>query len=301
MRSILIGSVGSSKVLLEEMIKVNFPIDMVYSLDEKYSLNVSGYEPIHELAEANNIPYRKFRKINDEEHVNEIKNINPDYIFVIGLSQLVKREIIDSAKKGVIGFHPTPLPKYRGRAALVWQILLGVTESECSLFFIDEGMDSGDIIGQEKYTITEEDYVIDVIYKSREALKTLSRRVLPKIKDGSIKPMRQNEEEATYLLKRTPEDGVINWNEPISNIYRLIRATSKPFPGAFSYYDGKIKTIFWKAECIENTKYIGIPGQIANISNEFIDIVCVDGLLRVHHLETNEDVKFIIGHKFNKS
>ncbi|MBA2175357.1 methionyl-tRNA formyltransferase [Halobacillus locisalis] len=298
MRAILIGSVGSSKVVLEEIIKVNFPIDMVYSLDEKYSTNVSGYEPIHELAEANNIPYRKFRKINDAEHVKEIQEISPDYIFVIGLSQLVKKDIISAAKKGVIGFHPTALPKYRGRAALVWQILLGVTDAKCSLFFIDEGIDSGDIIGQERYSIKETDYVINVMNNSREALRTLSNKVLPQIMNESIQPKSQNEEEATYLLKRTPEDGEINWSKPISDIYRLIRATSKPFPGAFSDYDGESKTIFWRAECLENSKYVGVPGQIANITDEYIDIVCIDGLLRVQEIETINDVKFIVGHKF---
>lgn len=298
MKSILIGSVGSSKVMLEQMISLNFPIDMVYSLDEKYSDNISGYEPIHELATVNHIPYRKFRKINDEKHVKEIEEINPDYIFVIGLSQLVSNEIIDAATKGVIGFHPTALPKHRGRAALVWQILLGVKESKSSLFFIDEGIDSGDILGQVKYTIEETDYVIDVMNKSREALQTLSKKVLQQIMKGTLQPVPQNEEEATYLLKRVPIDGKVNWDESISNIYRLIRATSRPFPGAFSNYDGKIKTIFWKAECLENNKYVGIPGQIANISDCFIDIVCIDGLLRVYHFETSEESKFIVGHKF---
>ena len=99
---------------------------MVFSLDEKYSKNVSGYYPIHKIAEENGIPYHKFRKINEEENINLIKEISPDYIFVIGLSQLIDKEIIDSAKKGVIGYHPTPLPKFRGRAAIPWQILLGI-------------------------------------------------------------------------------------------------------------------------------------------------------------------------------
>lgn len=298
MKSILIGSVGSSKVLLEEMIKINFPIDMVYSLDEKYSENVSGYEPIHELAEYNHIPFRKFRKINDEEHVKEIMEINPDYIFVIGLSQLVKKEIIDAAKKGTIGFHPTPLPKHRGRAALVWQVLLGVRDTKCSLFFIDEGMDSGNVIGQEEYVIEDFDYAKDVQRKCREAFKRLIKRVLPQMLDDTIKSVQQNDDEATYLLKRTPEDGLINWNEPVEKIQRLIRAVSKPYPGAFSKYDGLHKVIFWRAEYMKNEKYVGFPGQIANKTNDYIDIVGIDGLLRVYEYENIEGVRLIPGYKF---
>lgn len=298
MKTVLIGSVGSSRTILEEMIKTNFPINMVFSLDEKYSRNVSGYYPLHRIAKENNIPYRKFKKINDLEHVNIIKEINPDYIFVVGLSQLIDKEIINSAKIGAIGFHPTPLPKFRGRAATVWQILLGVKNTKCSLFFIDEGIDSGDIIDQEGYIIEDTDYASDVGIKCREAFQKLIKRALPKILEGSLQPVKQNENEATYLLKRTPEDGEINWNEPVEKIQRLIRAVSRPYPGAFSNYDGKNKTIFWKADYIENKKYIGLPGQIANKTKDYIDIVCIDGLLRVYDYENIGNVKVIEGHKF---
>lgn len=298
MKTILIGSVGSSRLILEEMLESNFPIEMVFSLDEKYSNNVSGYYPIHEIAEKHEVSFRKFRKINDPEHISTIKEINPDYIFVIGLSQLVSKNIIEAAKKGVIGYHPTPLPKFRGRAAMAWQILLGVRETKCSLFFIDEGMDSGDIIGQEEYIIQDTDYIADVGVKSKKALKNLTKRVLPQLLDGSIKPIKQNEEEATYLLKRTPEDGLIDWNESVERIQRLIRAVSKPYPGAYSRYDGEQKVIFWKADFIENKKYIGTPGQIAAKTSEYIDIVCNDGLLRVYEYESKADVKLVSGHKF---
>ncbi|AQQ54212.1 methionyl-tRNA formyltransferase [Planococcus lenghuensis] len=298
MKTIVIGSVGSTKALIEEMIDINFSVDMIFSLDEKYSANVSGYEPIHELAFVNNIPYRKFKNINDEQHIDVIKQISPDYIFVIGLSQLVKKEIIDLASKGTIGFHPTPLPKHRGRAALVWQIILDVKNTKCSLFFIDEGMDSGDIIAQEDYQISELDYASDVQLKCHEAFRKLIKKTLPKLLENSIVPLKQNEKEATYLLKRTPEDGRIDWNKSSRDIQRLIRAVSKPYPGAFSFYKGKYKCTIWKADFFKNPKYIGFPGQIANIKNGYFDIVCKDGLLRVYEYELEITQELIVGQKF---
>lgn len=298
MKSILIGSVDSSRLVLEEMIASNFPIDMVFSLHEQYSKNVSGYEPIHELAKEFNIPYVKFKNINDESNVKLIESLKPDFIFVIGLSQLVSKEIINLAKKGTIGFHPTPLPKYRGRAPIVWQILLGVQESKCTLFFIDEGTDSGDIIAQEDYFIGEQDYAMDVQVNSNKALKRLLHKVLPKILDGSFQRIKQDEDEATYLLKRTPEDGMINWNNPVASIQCLIRAVSKPYPGAYSLYQNKHKFIFWKADILENSKYYGIPGQIVNSTAEFIDVICVDGILRVYDYTNLDNVKITVGNKF---
>lgn len=297
MKSILIGSVGSSKQMLEAMIEVGFPITCVFSLDEEASSNVSGYQPIHEIAERNGIAYKKFKKINDRENAEIIRRIAPDYIFVIGLSQLVKKEIIDSAKFGVVGFHPTALPKMRGRAANVWQILLGVHDTKVSLFFIDDGIDSGDILGQETYIIEDTDYAEDVEKKINDALARLSRRVLTQIMDGTIVPVKQNEDEATYLLRRVPDDGLIDWNKPIKEIHTLIRAVSKPYPGAFGMYDGKHKLILWRAEMFKNKKYIGMNGQIASITNSHIDIVCADGLLRISDYENVDKVELFVGHK----
>ncbi len=297
MKSILIGSVGSSKVVLDQMIRKGFPVNMVFSLDEHYSEKVSGYEPIHEVAIRQGLPYKKFRRISDEENKALIQEIAPDYIFVIGLSQLIPQEIIDMAKAGVIGFHPTPLPKFRGRAALVWQVLLGVHDTKCSMFFIDKGIDSGDILGQEPYVIEETDYVGDVKIKLLAALEKLADRVLSQIMEGALSPVKQNEEEATYLLMRTPEDGKINWKEPGKNIFRLIRAVSKPYPGAFGMYDGEHKIILWRAGLIENKHYIGIPGQICKITEDYFDVLCVDSILRVTEFDNMDRVKLRVGHK----
>lgn len=297
MRSVLIGSVGSSKEMLLAMIETGFPISHVFSVDEQYSKDISGYEPIHLIAEENNIPFTAIHKINDAENVKLINDIAPDFIFVIGFSQLVKKEIIQAAKVGVVGFHPTPLPQMRGRAANVWQVLLGVHETKCSLFFIDEGIDSGDVLGQQEYVIEDTDYAYDVGRKIDAAASILFCRVLKEIKDGTYKPVKQNEEEATYLLKRGPEDGQIDWTDSVENIHRLIRAVSRPYPGAFGMYDGKHQVIIWKADVCENKKYVGLNGQIAEINGNEMLIVCKDGLLKVIDYENVDQVKLFVGHK----
>ena len=297
MKAVLVGSVISSRIVLEEMIRIGFPVEMVFSLDEKYSENVSGYSPIHELAEENGIPYKKFRRISDEENIEIIKSIEPDYVFVIGLSQLVDKRILDIPSKGCVGFHPTPLPKFRGRAAMVWQVLLGVHETKCSMFMLDEGMDSGDILGQEDYIIEDTDYARDVEAKLCVALRKLSARVLPRLADGSIVPVPQNEDEATYLLIRRPEDGLIDWKEPVEKVHRLIRAVSQPYPGAFGMYDGEHKVIIWRAEIMENKRIIGIPGQICAIGEGWFDVLGPDGIIHVTDFENVDNVKMFVGHK----
>jgi len=298
MKTIVIGSVVSSEVVLQKMIESNYPVDYVFSLDEQYAKDVSGYRPIHKLARQNQIPYKTFRKIEDSKNVEIIRQLKPDYIFVVGLSQLVKSDILEAASKGVIGFHPTPLPKFRGRAAMVWQVLLGGHESKCTMFLLDEGMDSGDILIQEPYIIEDTDYAKDIERKMCDAIGRMTEKLLPQLLEGTIQPVKQKEEEATYLLKRTPEDGRIDWGQPSEKIQRLIRAVSRPYPGAFSDYDGKHKVIFWKADYLENKKYYGISGQIAAVTEKYLDIVCEDGLLRVYDYENIDEVRLLAGHKF---
>ena len=297
MKTVLIGAVTTTRRVLETMIEVNFPISYVFSLDDAVSENVSDYDPIFKTAEKYSVPYKKFKKINDEENVKIIKELEPDYIFVVGLSQLVKDEIIKAAKKGVVGFHPAPLPKYRGRATNVWQQLLGVKESAVSVFFIDDGIDSGDILAQEPYYIGEDDYCQDVLDKIDEAAIIAMKKVLIGLKEGTLIPIKQDDYKATYTLKRSPEDGLIDWSKPIKEIHLFIRAISHPYPGAFANYDGKSKIIIYKADILPNNTYIGFNGQIAYIGEDYFDVVCKDGLLRVIEFDNVDKVKMLAGHK----
>lgn len=297
MKVVVIGAVVSTKIVLEQLIASDFEVLMVFSLDESVSENVSGYYPLHKIAEKNNIPYKCYTHINDEYNIEIIERLEPDYIFAVGFSQLIGERILKSAKKGVIGFHPTPLPKFRGRAAMVWQVLLGVRETKCTMFFMDQGVDSGDIIAQEEYIIGENDYAEDIEKKLLEAIIPLTNKVINKLHSFPVDTIKQNEQEATYLLKRTPEDGLIDWEKPVEEIYRLIRAVSRPYPGAFSNYDGLYKIIIWRAEILENNKYYGLPGQIAEVNDSSILVVGKDGLINITDYSNVDNVKLIVGHK----
>ncbi|MDD3138960.1 MAG: methionyl-tRNA formyltransferase [Lachnospiraceae bacterium] len=301
MKAILIGSVSSSRIMLEEMIKCNFPIAYVFGLDENRAECVSGYESLCDLADRYNIPSKSFININDSRNYDIICKEQPDYIFVIGLSQIIKKELINIAKIAVVGCHPAPLPKYRGRAVVVWQMLMGESESQCTLFKIDEGMDSGPIIGKETYLIGKDDYAIDVQNNINAAFHKLCARVLKEMKDGKVTLTEQDESKATYCLVRREEDGQICWNDSADKIQCLIRAISEPYPGAFSFYEGKHKVFFDKARVIKGDQYMGLSGQIVQKTNEYIDILTSDGILRVEkYRNTNEECRLLVGHKFKE-
>lgn len=295
--TVFIGSVISSRVALETLIEQGVKIDLVCSLEEEAAANVSDYYPLHRVAEKFQLPYIKFKKINSEDVMQRIRAVQPDFIFVIGLSQIIASDILNMAKEYAIGFHPTPLPKYRGRAALPWMILLGERKLKVTLLKLDEGMDSGDIICQYPYEIEDSDYAADVYDKVCQAMRQGLIQCLPAIYNDSVMFLPQKEEEATYLLIRRPEDGRIEWKRTAAEIARLVRAASRPYPGAFTtYYDEKL--VIWKAYALENQRYIGLPGQIAWIRDSGeIGVVTEDGILVITEYE-HEGKRLTTGHKF---
>jgi methionyl-tRNA formyltransferase len=197
-----------------------------------------------------------------------------------------------------IGFHPTPLPKHRGRAAIPWQIILGVEESKVSLFKLDEGMDAGDIIAQYPYKIEKSDYAFDVYDKVCDAMVGALNECLLKMYSDKVEFITQNHYDATYLLVRRPEDGRIEWDNSAGDIEILIRATSKPYPGAFGVYKEK-HVVIWKARVERNTQYIGIPGQIAFINGYEIGVITNNEIVIIEEYEIENSVnRFIVGHKF---
>lgn len=293
---VFIGSVDSSNVALKTLLEEHIHIDLVCSLSPEKARNVSDYCPIHQTAEENKIPYLLFHNINDSDIVEKIKKIEPDYIFVIGLSQIIKKELIDIPKQFVIGFHPTALPRYRGRAALPWEILLREKESSATFFQIDQGMDSGNILFQEKYTIESMDYAFDVYRKVVEALAIALRKNIYKLLNGEIIPQPQSEKGSSYLLIRRPYDGILDWGKSTEYILRVIRATSHPYPGAYAYI-GEKKIILYRAEEYELKKhYIGYNGQIAEItSDNDLIILTSDGSIKVTEYLLEDTAKVFVG------
>lgn len=295
---VFIGSVASSERALRILYEEHVYIALVCSLNREKANNVSDYYPLHKTANELGLPYLLFDNINEEKTVKAIQLIEPDYIFVVGLSQIVKEELLHSAKIFSVGFHPTPIPRYRGRAALSWQILLEERESAVTFFRLDQGMDSGDVLFRESYLIDKEDYVTDLYKKVLDAMEKGLRKNIHLLLDGTIVAEPQKEEDASYLLIRRPYDGILDWRKNTEELLRIIRATSHPYPGAFSYIKGK-KIVFYRAERFKSSKkYIGYNGQVAEVDIDGnLIILTVDGAIKITEYKTEEPLQINIGNR----
>lgn len=278
-RIVLAGSVNSSRKTLEKLIQYNMDIAGVLALSPEVSENVSGYVDLGKIAEVNNLNFKYFKHINSDDTREFVRSCRPDYMFVIGLSQLVKKTLLDIPKIGSVGFHPTRLPEGRGRAAVAW-LILGEAKGAATYFLMGEGMDDGPILAQEEFEVSREDYASDVIDKIMEKADDCLDKLLPAMKKGVVNSSPQQHEHATFLGKRNPEDGLIDWSDSAEEIHKLIRAVSAPLPGAYTYF-GDTKIVVKRAELLFENNHTGVTGGLLKSDKKGVLVQTGEGLLRL--------------------
>jgi len=286
MKIAFIGGVKFSLELLTHILKKGWSVSIVFSYDDSKKKFYSDFVSFEKITNEYHIKHLKVNNINDPENLNFLKKINPDLILVMGWSQLLKAEIIKIPKLGVIGSHPTELPKYRGRAPLPWSIIKNLKESALTFFYIQESIDDGDILDQRKFEITQNDDATSLYQKMTNLGKQMLIDNLLLIEKGEGKRTKQDPKKFIESWpKRIPEDGKINWSKTAKEIHTLIRATTHPYPGAFSFFKNK-KFIIWKAT-LSDEKSEGI-GKIMSINSARVKIGTGKGCIIVHNATLND-------------
>jgi methionyl-tRNA formyltransferase len=216
--------------------------------EEKWFLSV------RELAEEYDLPIYSPEELREEE-ASLIRGLRPDLIFSFSYRAVIPVSILESAPLGAFNIHGALLPRYRGRACINWVVLNGETETGVTLHHMTARVDEGRIVDQEAVRIDDDDTAHDVFKKMIPAARTVLRRSLPAILEGAAHGRKQDESRAEYFGRRRPEDGLIDWSKPARGIHNLVRAVTHPFPGAFTYLNGR-KLFIWRThphpeeECI---------------------------------------------------
>src|SRR5919197_2277841 len=221
--------------------------------------------------------------VNSPETIAAVREVEPDLIFIVGWSQLVLDEFIGLARHGVFGMHPTLLPKHRGRAAIPWAILSGLAKTGVTLFQIADGTaDSGPIVGQVEVPIAPEENATTLYEKVTAAHLELVRDCVPKLLDGTAERTPQDTRRASAWPKRTPADGIIDWETRAPYLYDWVRAQTRPYPGAFTFL-GDEKVVVWRARPVE---WQG-EAPAGTVVDAGPLVACGDGALLLEEVETN--------------
>ena len=199
--------------------------------------------PIKQYGLENNIEIIQPKKLRDEEIINKIKEINPDLIVVVAYGKIIPKSIIDIPKYGIINVHSSLLPKYRGASPIHSAILNGDRETGVSIMYIEEELDSGAVILQEKCEISDE----DTLGSLHDRLKIIGADALGKVLDlietGKVSAVPQEHDKATFVKPISKEEEKIDWTKPKEEIHNKVRGLN-PFPGAYTSFNGEIIKIY---------------------------------------------------------
>jgi UDP-4-amino-4-deoxy-L-arabinose formyltransferase/UDP-glucuronic acid dehydrogenase (UDP-4-keto-hexauronic acid decarboxylating) len=224
----------------------------------------------------------------DSAETGVIRGIAPDAIFGLYYRDMIKDSVLSLAKRGGFNLHGSYLPRYRGRAPVNWQILHGETQGGVTLHHMVKRADAGDIVDQEAIPIGPDDTGVDVYRKMLPAAELVLRRSAKAVLDGTARRIRQMESKATYYGRRKPEDGLIDWNWCAEDVRNLVRAVTRPYPGAFTFASGRRINV-WRVSharfaVADQEPWPPVPGTIIGADGVFV--YCGDcALLKLDHVE----------------
>ena len=219
--------------------------DLLVTLRDDLARAKSGRVYLDDIAARYSMPLRKIRHINDTEAIDVLKSYELDWLFVIGWSQILSPAALRSVDRGVLGMHPTLLPVGRGRAAIPWAILKGLDQTGVTLFKLDGGVDTGPIVAQQIVPIDAAETATTLYHKVNNAHRELMMKVWPAVRGNALTVEPQDECFATEWPGRCPEDGRIDPTMGVMEAERLIRATTRPYPGAFFELPGGLRLRVW--------------------------------------------------------
>lgn len=290
MRIVFIGAVKFSFSALQQLVEMS--ADIVGVCTMKYSAFNTDHSDLSTYGSGNGIPWMHIDNINSADSVVWIQSLKPDVIFCFGWSQILKEEILGIAPLGTVGFHPSALPKNRGRHPIIWALVLGLKETASTFFFMDSGTDSGDIISQVEIMIASNEDAGSLYEKVTRSAPGQIKEFVPEIGSGSIKRRRQEEAYANVWRKRGITDGLIDWRMSAQSIHNLVRGFSAPYVGAHFVDDGKEIKV-WETTLSKDFRTNIEPGKVLLITEMGPIVKCGEGAICL--LNTDPDFKPIEG------
>jgi UDP-4-amino-4-deoxy-L-arabinose formyltransferase/UDP-glucuronic acid dehydrogenase (UDP-4-keto-hexauronic acid decarboxylating) len=260
MRAVVLAYGNIGCVGIKALQKCGFEIAAVFT-HQDHPQETIWFDSVAELGSEHRIPVFAPTDINHPLWVEKIRKFNPDILFSFYYRNLIRRPILDIPKAGCLNLHGSFLPKYRGRAPINWVLVNGEKETGVTLHYMTSRPDDGDIVAQERIAISDDDTALTLHRKVALTAEGLLDEFLPRIQSGTAPRTPQDHAQATYFGGRRPADGAIDWFKTAREIRNLVRAVTKPFPGAFSFI-GERKCFFWEAResSLEAGKHL--PGTV---------------------------------------
>jgi methionyl-tRNA formyltransferase len=294
MRIVVHGQQAFGKAVLEALLKRGENVIAAYVAPEKEGAKA---DPLKEAAQAAKLPVYQPASYRKPEVWDEFRALKPDLQVMAFVTLFVPVEFLNIPTKGSIQYHPSLLPKYRGPSAINWPIIAGESETGLSIFWPDNGLDTGDVLLQKKTHIGPNDSLGSVYFDRLFPMGVDAMlESVDLVKAGKAPRIKQDESKASYEGRCGPDNARIDWGKPWQQIDRLIRGCN-PAPGAWTMFDGKtIKVFEAKPLPAKDPKGIGGKmGEVVELGSDGFTVVCADGRIRVLRVQPSDGPKTAAG------
>ncbi|MDI7864807.1 methionyl-tRNA formyltransferase [Rhizobiaceae bacterium n13] len=277
MRIVLVGALESTRVAMGTLIASGMPPVALLTLPPETLARHADSIDLGPLARENFIGVHYTNNVNSNETLHILSGIEPDLVLVVGWSQMCGPTFRAVARIGTAGFHPSALPKMRGRAVIPWTILTHQSETGSTLFWLGDDVDNGDIIVQHSFAVAEDETARSLYDRHMQQLRAMIPEAVAAIRSGSPPRTPQDHSQATYCARRSAIDGMIDWQRPAEDILTLVRAVGDPYLGAFTHSGGATYFIDVAFPFADSHRYIGMTGQVQAHTDQGFVVRCGDG------------------------
>jgi methionyl-tRNA formyltransferase len=262
---IFMGTPAFAVPTLERVIEAGHRVSAVFTQPDrpKGRGGKMAASPVKEAALRLGLPVHQPERIRHPEVVEQLKQMKPDAMIVVGYGQIVPQAIIDIPPRGIINVHASLLPKYRGAAPIQWAVANGETRTGVTTMRIDAGLDTGDMLLKWETEIGPEEDALELGTRLAGAGAQL---LVETLRDDPA-PVKQDPEQATYAPILKKEDGEVDWNWPASKIFNRSRGLL-PWPGAYSFFRGQMFHI-WEAR-VSSDALQGEPGLMSAMGKRLL-------------------------------
>ncbi len=256
------------------------------------------YPPVKEVAIEHNIKVYQPEKVKNPNFIQAIKSLNPDIMIVIAYGKILPKEILTIPKKGCINVHASLLPAYRGAAPINWAIIKGEKKTGITTMYMDEGLDTGDMILKREIEILENVTVGELHDQLSKLGKEVLLDTLKLIEEDQVPRTPQDHFQHSYAPMLDKKLGEIDWNQSAKDIVNLIRGVN-PWPGAYTFFHNE-KMKIWKAKIYEGKEIQCKPGTFVNyIPNVGLIIKTGNGWIAVEQIQMPNNKKMDVDSYIN--
>lgn len=284
MKVVFMGTPDFAVNTLEAILEAGHEVAAVVTQPDKAQGRSGALKmpPVKEKALAHGLKVYQPVKLRTSDVISELEKIKPDVIVVVAFGQLLPKSVLDIPKYGCVNVHASLLPKYRGAAPIQWAVINGDKESGVATMMMEEGLDTGDILLTERYTLAPDETGGSLFDRLADMGAKLLVKTLAGLSEGTITPTPQGEG-ATYASKLEKSTGHIDFTQSAQKIECLIRGLN-PWPCAYTYLDGKMLKI-WAAAL--DTEYGGndAPGTVYKADKKNIYVATGEGGIIIKELQ----------------